>query len=200
VLTVGLIQMTYNPYFQYVLMTHWLGGVALEMQNKPKGRMKLCADRHGMYYDGERGRLYVGDSAMVNEDLLGIKQVMDSMNRPIVDETLGNVSEEARLDLSAIHGPIFKKQCLYCNGFGVFPDDNIPLTEEEKLWTESDSCEWCGSNNWDDYFALTGCATETTPPWDNDTSIGFHAALENFSRSIKCAESSDTPDTKTVPK
>ena len=104
------------------------------MKQKKKGRAKLCADRHGMYYDGLYSKIYVGNQSMIDKELKAI-----------------TMSKEAMLGIEAIHGkdiamntpwgvpthgPIFQPttrgRCPYCNDLGVWPEDNhIPLTSDE---------------------------------------------------------------------
>ena len=186
-----------NPYLQYALIIHLLGGVALEM----KKRAKLNADNYGLYYDGDSpgSRIYIGDKSMIN------KMLMAEVTQEVIQDLITLHSKES-VDMAMLHlyGPEFKPHtksgCTYCNGFGIWPHDRVPLTFEEVTWIEADPCDICGSINSEEYLAVTGqsCSSNPNLPWENSTSIGFHAALKNFSRSIKCAELLDTQDTKTA--
>jgi len=92
--------------------------------------------------------------------------------------------------------PPKKKNCAYCNGYGIWPDDDVPVLDNEVTWGLSDACEHCGSHNHIEYMH----AGDTPAlPWEENKkkkSIGFHAALKRFNRSTKCVELSDTQGQK----
>ena len=171
-LTVDLIQMISigNPYFQYPLVIQCIAQIAAEMKNK---RLKLHPKNFKLY----------------REDNNGIKSY---------------ISTEVSQDMRAIYGmPKIIGNCEYCNGYGMWPGDEVAMTQEEITWQLGDECSYCGSNNHMEYLNRGRDEDTILPVFDdvNDEakSIGFHAALEKFNRSILCAVSSDTQDQKILP-
>ena len=167
--------MTVFKYHHYIPIIQLLGRVAIDMS---KRRVK-CDDKGYLYYDGPAGnRIYIGKKDMVNKKSFTIEG-------------------EAELDMKAIWGRKKRPRCAFCNGYGIWPEDSVPLLPSEADWAMSDECKECGSNNHVEYMeANSGCSV--TPPWQNTKSIGFHAAMKRFKRSASCVESLDTQVAKTA--
>jgi hypothetical protein len=163
-----------------------LGKIATDMSRR---RVKL--DHNGfLYWDGSLGKVYVGHKEMVNKDAFIIEG----------EEELKNsitLQGEAEQDLKAIYGKKKIPRCVYCNGFGTWPDDFVPIDATEVSWFLSDSCEACGSNNHEEYTMASNNCT-SSPAWSGTNSIGFHAAIKRFKRSALCVKSSDTQGVKTA--
>lgn len=163
----------------------------------PNARLKLDQKSGCLYWDGKNGKVYVGHkdmhTNMIDESLVELLENGDVSPREMeaaqdINSLWGDrLNSAARSMLGDLKYPIckipVKKSCEFCNGFGVWQDDSVPLLEHEVTWGLSDLCPKCGSHNhleyMDDY---------SSTPWKEYKNIGFHAALENFNRSIKCVE------------
>jgi len=155
-----------NPYFQYAIILKLLGGIIEDMS---KSRLKLDAGKCLTYYEDDRGnRTYVPNGYRDDKAVNVMKKMFEA---------------EAEQDMRAIFGPsVKKKTCGFCNGYGVWPGDEVPMSADELDWQLSDPCPKCDSNNHYEYMQRMGKDTEyESPPW-KDNSIGFHEALKRFEK------------------
>jgi hypothetical protein len=140
-------------------------------------------DQNGyMYYDGKWGKVYVGHRDMIGES----------------DGELADVQPLLGDEIVCSSQVIEFIPCEYCNGYGMWPGDYIPFTKDELTWQLSEDCPKCGSNNHEEYFETNSPSVEGEEVEVYGTISIFHKAIENFKRSIKCAESLDTQAAKTV--
>lgn len=190
-----------NPFFQYALVTQLLGSVVLQMKkNTHNGldkRLKLDGKNGCLYYDNAYGRIYVGHkdmyknyhTNMIDDSLITLLELNDITPRELeASQDLQAIwGTETAQDTMSVYGAK-RKGCEFCNGYGIWPDDEheVPVLPNEVSWALADPCVNCGSHNHTEYMNQSG--PFDPPPWVNKT-IGFHAALEKFNRSIGCVES-----------
>lgn len=161
-----------------------------------KNRSKFCNTMMSFYFEGKDGeRVYTG-----SEPWEGWSGYMS----PAAD-MINSISEIKEED-GEVYLPVLvnKSECEICEGYGMWPDQDIPISEIEKTWCLGDTCLRCGSNNYDSYDSI-----EDDAPWSKTTSsshssaridsIGFYNAIKNFRRNMGCAELSVTQEEKERP-